>query len=99
MIVKTNKGLTTGDIEKHIRYKIKGDITVEYLMKKNCWAKETIAIIDWKGLEIVLTSMPLHKRQNLLQMIHNWQHTEQQKELFARSANIDKKYHNDTLKN
>lgn len=31
-------------------------------------------------------------------MIHNWQHTGQQKELFARSANINKKYHNDTLK-
>lgn len=41
--------------------------------------------IEWEGMNSYLNKLPLHKKINCLQMIHDWQHVGRQKQKFAES--------------
>ena len=73
------------NVDNFIRSQVKGDATKTYLLQKHQWSDETFVSIDWKGLKKHLPSLPLLRRFGLLQLIHNWQNTGQQKEPFERS--------------
>ena len=97
LIMTTNKGQPIYDIERHIRGKVKGESIEEYLRHKNKWTSQDIKTIDWKGMEDVITTLPMTKRLSYLQLIHNWQNTGAQKEKFARSAMKQQTYNNENL--
>ena len=76
--------MPVSNIDKFIRCQVKGDEIKTYLKNKHQWTNATFAKIDWTGLEQHLSSLTLNWRFSLLQLIHNWQNTGQQKELFER---------------
>ena len=84
-ILRNNNDISISDISAFIRYQVKSDTTIEYLMTKHKWTRKIIELIDWNGIEKYLKSLPMYRRIKLVQLIHDWQHTGQQKELFERS--------------
>ena len=85
MVVQDNSGLKVKDIFKHIKQIIRGQETQAYLIQKHNWTIKTFGMIEWEGLEIYLTKLPMHKRISRLQMIHDWQNVRRQKRKIAKS--------------
>ena len=80
------QGIILKDCQQFVYEKINGDKTKDYLMKKNKWTLETISLIEWTGVQLVLESLPnIQQRIGQVQLMHHWQNIGEQKQLFGRS--------------
>ena len=70
-----NKAVVTDTLGKRIRHHITGRPLCIYLLKKNHWTNETMALIDWNILEKYMNTVPHNKATNLIKLMHGWQFT------------------------
>ena len=78
------------DVNKWIRMQIKGDEIKAYIMKRNDWNKKTVTTIALDSLGKSIGTLKPEKQLSVLQLIHNWQNTGEQKRKFL-LGNIQKK--------
>ena len=88
LMIRNNEGIKIKDVAAYVKLKIHGEDTKSYLQKKNGWSETTLHLIEWDGLKRYLLKIPLHKRLNMLQLIHNWQHVGKQKLQFEDSKKV-----------
>ena len=85
-ILLTNKNrIKRNNIQKWVRTKIKGEELQMYLKRRNTWSQETINMIAFEDIGEYLKSKKPEQQLSLLQLIHNWQNTGEQKEKFLHS--------------
>ena len=90
LVIKNNQQIVIQDIVQFTRVQVKGDTTRDYLKRKNHWTNTVLNTIDWNGIESYLKGLPIQKRYSILQLVHNWQNTGAQKELFSHNTSTYK---------
>ena len=74
--------IPTTNIHQLVLMKTKGIELKEYLCEIHKWNEHTFQLINWEGIGNTLNTSNHVQSLNLVQLIHNWQHDGQQKQLF-----------------
>ena len=74
--------IPTTNLHQLVLMKTTGIEFKEYLCEKHKWNDQTFHLINWEGIGNTLNTLNHTQSLNLVQLIHNWQHDGQQKQLF-----------------
>ena len=72
-------------IESSLRLLVHKPDLMQYIMRKRQWNQHQYDSISWASLSQALLKVKHGMRLNLIQLVHNWQHTGYQKMQFAQS--------------
>ena len=62
--------------------KVNGRVMMEYYKKRRGWNEKVMSSIEWEGIASTIRNAHPLKRIKLVQLLHNWQNTGQQKGKF-----------------